>query len=89
MRRTKEKKELLHAQMANLYNIRIGMVVVRTTFGTMRTVQKCLAMEYGTMFHAFATNHTYARKKKVNAMVLFKWSLSPLFFTVITGKDIR
>ncbi len=34
---TKEKKENLNAQMANLYNIRIGMVVSQTTFGV-RTV---------------------------------------------------
>ncbi len=29
---TKEKKEFLHAQMANLYNIRIGMMVSGTSF---------------------------------------------------------
>ncbi len=46
-------------------------------------------MERGTICHAIAISHTYARKKKVNALVLFKWSLSLLFCAVITGKDVR
>ena len=71
MRGTKAKKAILYAPMANLYDIQTGMAGSLTTIGTMKTVQKYLSGDCGTIYHAITVYHIYARNKKVGSTSRF------------------